>query len=124
MPWLVKTEPTSYGYDDLERDKRTVWDGVANPQAIKNLRAMSPGDQVFVYHTGDEKQVVGTAEVVRAAFPDIELEASDRLAKPVPLADLKSDAAFADSPLVKQGRLSVVPLTAAQAKVILKRGGA
>jgi len=122
MPWLVKTEPGTYSYDDLAREGKTVWDGVANPQALKNLREMKPGDLVFVYHTGDEKRVVGTAEVVRAGLPDVEIKAKSRLGSPVPLADLKTTAAFADSPLVKQGRLSVVPLTAAQAKVIETRG--
>src|SRR5438874_2114761 len=70
MPWLLKTEPGTYGYDDLERDGRAVWDGVANPVALKNLKSMAAGDRVFVYHTGGEKQVVGSAEVTRAAYPD------------------------------------------------------
>ena len=122
MPWLLKTEPGTYSYDDLEREGKTVWDGVANPQAQKNLRAMSVGDVVFVYHTGEEKRVVGRAEVVRAAFPDVQIKAGARLPRPVTLADLKATPAFADSPLIKQGRLSVVPLTAAQAKVIDTRG--
>jgi predicted RNA-binding protein with PUA-like domain len=133
MAWLVKTEPGTYSYDDLEREGRAVWDGVTNPQAVKNLGAMAVGDRVFVYHTGDEKQVVGEAEVVRAAYPDpkikgttrlmvVDLKPIRRLGKPVTLAALKEDAAFADSPLVRQGRLSVVPLTAAQVKVIEKRG--
>jgi predicted RNA-binding protein with PUA-like domain len=132
MTWLVKTEAGTYSYDDLEREGRAVWDGVTNPQALQNLKAMKPGERVFVYHTGDEKRVVGTAEVVRAAYPDpkqkndrlvvVDLKAVGRLANPVTLADLKSDAAFVDSPLVKQGRLSVVPLTAAQERVIESRG--
>lgn len=133
MAWLVKTEPGTYSYGDLEREGRAVWDGVKNPQAVKNMGAMAAGDRVFVYHTGDEKQVVGEARVVRAAYPDpkggprllvIDLEPVRRLATPVTLAALKSDAAFADSPLLRQGRLSVVPLTAAQAKVIDKRAAA
>src|SRR5690349_13151932 len=116
MSWLVKTEPSTYAYDDLERAGRAVWDGVSNPQAVKNLAAMKAGDRVFVYHTGDEKQVVGTAEVVRTAYPDpkqknerllvVDLKAGQRLGTPVTLAELKADAAFRDSPLVKQGRLS------------------
>jgi predicted RNA-binding protein with PUA-like domain len=132
MSWLLKTEPGTYGYGDLEREGRAVWDGVTNPQAVKNLAAMKAGDRVFVYHTGDEKRVVGTAEVVRTAYPDpkqknerllvVDLKVGKRLATPVTLADLKADAAFADSPLVKQGRLSVVPLTAAQTAIIEKRG--
>ena len=132
MPWLVKTEPGTYSYDDLEREGQAVWDGVSNPQAVKNLKAMAVGDRVFVYHTGDEKQVVGEAEVVRAAYPDpkgaarlsvVDLKAVRRLSRPVTLADLKADRAFADSPLVRQGRLSVVPVTEAQARVVTKRSG-
>jgi len=132
MAWLVKTEPGTYSYDDLERERRAVWDGVRNPQALKNLKAMAPGEAVFVYHTGDEKQVVGRAKVVRAAYPDpkagktlvvVDLEAAGRLKAPVSLADLKAEPAFAESPLVRQGRLSVVPLTAAQVRVLEKRGG-
>jgi predicted RNA-binding protein with PUA-like domain len=134
MAWLVKTEAGTYSYDDLEREGRAVWDGVTNPQAVKNLKSMAVGERVFVYHTGDEKRVVGAAEVVRAAYPDpkdksgrltvVELKPASRLARPVTLADLKAEATFADSPLVKQGRLSVVPLTAAQVRLIEKRGGA
>lgn len=127
MAWLVKTEPGDYSFDDLLRDKRTVWDGVSNPQALKNLRAMTAGEQVFVYHTGDERRVVGRAEVLRpAAGPDarVEIRALDRLEKPVPLADLKADGAFAESPLLRQGRLSVVPLTPAQVRALEKRGAA
>src|SRR3954467_14964784 len=108
MPWLVKTEPGTYGYDDLGRGGRAVWDGVANPVALKNLKSMAVGERVFVYHTGNEKQVVGTAEVARAAYPDpkekdarllvVDLTPSGRLPRPVTLAELKSDAAFAESP--------------------------
>jgi predicted RNA-binding protein with PUA-like domain len=134
MAWLVKTEPGTYSYEDLEREGRAVWDGVANPVAQKNLKAMAVGERVFIYHTGDEKRVVGTAEVARAAYPDpklkdgrmvvVDLKATARLGRPVTLADLKTEATFAESPLVRQGRLSVVPLTAAQVKLIEKRGGA
>jgi predicted RNA-binding protein with PUA-like domain len=134
MAWLVKTEAGTYSYDDLEREGRAVWDGVTNPQALKNLKSMAVGERVFVYHTGDEKRVVGVAEVARAAYPDpkhkdgtlvvVDLKAVSRLSRPVSLADLKGEATFADSPLVKQGRLSVVPLTTAQVRVIEKRGGA
>ena len=131
MAWLLKTEPGSYSYDDLERDGRAVWDGVTNPVALKNLKSMGEGDRVFVYHTGDEKQVVGEARVTRTAYPDpkaprlsvVDLQAVRRLPKPVTLAELKADDTFAESPLVRQGRLSVVPLTEAQERVIEKRAG-
>lgn len=131
MAWLVKTEPGSYSYEDLEREGRGVWDGVTNPVALKNLKSMAEGDRVFVYHTGDEKSVVGEAKVARAAYPDpkaprlavVDLKAVRRLPKAVTLADLKADATFAESPLVRQGRLSVVPLTEAQERVIETRGG-
>jgi predicted RNA-binding protein with PUA-like domain len=132
--WLLKTEPSAYAYDDLEREGRTTWDGVKNPVAIRNLREMKAGDRVFVYHTGDEKAVVGTARVTRAAYPDpkakgsglwvVDIEAKGRLARPVTLRDLKSLEAFAKSPLVRQGRLSVVPLTSAQVAVIEEHGKA
>ena len=124
--WLLKTEPGSYSYDDLERDKRAVWDGVTNPVALKNLRAMQPGEGVFIYHTGDEKAAVGLAEVTRAAYPDprgpklvmVDIAARGRLARALTLAEIKALPVFADSPLVRQGRLSVVPLTAEQMRVI------
>lgn len=122
--WLLKTEPSSYGYDDLERDRRTVWDGVTNPVALRNLRAMQEGDAVLVYHTGDERAVVGTARVARAPYARqakdakegwvIDLEATGRLPRAVPLSELKAMPVFAESPLVRQGRLSVVPLTKEQ----------
>jgi predicted RNA-binding protein with PUA-like domain len=126
--WLLKTEPSTYGYDDLEREGRAVWDGVANPVALRNLREMKEGDRVVVYHTGDEKAAVGLAEVVRAAYPDpkagdpklvvVDLKPKGRLAEPVSLADIKKMPLFAESPLVRQGRLSVVPLDAAQWKAL------
>ena len=126
--WLVKTEPTAYAYDDLAKAKRTVWDGVKNTMALRNLRQMKLGDRVFVYHTGDEKAVVGVAEVVRAAYPDpqasfpsqmvVDLQAVGPLPRRVTLAEIKARKEFEESPLVRQGRLSVVPLTAAQVKVI------
>lgn len=126
--WLLKTEPGDYSWDKLEKAGRARWDGVRNPAALRNLAAMKPGDRVFVYHTGDEKAVVGVAEVVRAAYPDpkypdgkllvVEVEARSRLARPVTLAEIKALAEFRDSPLVRQGRLSVVPITAPQWKAI------
>ena len=130
--WLLKTEPSAYSYDDLEREGRAVWDGVTNPVALKNLRAMKAGDEAFVYHTGDEKAVVGRARVARAAYADpkkgdarlvvVDLEPLGRLKVPVTLAEMKAMPAFADSPLARQGRLSVVPLTPPQWKAVLDRG--
>lgn len=122
--WLLKTEPSAYSYDDLERDGGAVWDGVTNAAALKNLRAMKAGEGAIVYHTGDEKAAVGVAEVVRAAYPDprtrdpklvvVDIRPLGRLKRPVTLGEIKGAKVFADSPLVRQGRLSVVPLTAAQ----------
>lgn len=127
--WLVKTEPKTYSYDDLERAGRAVWDGVANPVARRNLRAMKKGDGVVVYHTGDEKAAVGTAEVARTAYPDsktgdenavvVDLSATGRLRRSVPLSEIKSLPVFRDSPLVRQGRLSVVPLSEAQWRALV-----
>ena len=132
--WLVKTEPTSYSYADLEREETVVWDGVKNPVALRNLRAMHPGDQVLVYHTGDEKAVVGWATVISAPYTDpkkkdprlvvIDLKAHRRLPQPVTLSQIKSDKTFADLPIVRQGRLSVSPVTAAQWSRVLKLSGA
>jgi predicted RNA-binding protein with PUA-like domain len=122
--WLLKTEPSTYAYDDLERDKRATWDGVKNPVALRNLREMKEGDAALIYHTGDEKAVVGTALVARAAYPDpkakdprlvvVDLTPGGRLPRPITLAEIKQLPAFADSPLLRQGRLSVVPLTKEQ----------
>ena len=132
--WLVKSEPSTYGYDDLEREKTAVWDGVKNPVALRNLRSMHPGDQVLVYHTGDQKAVVGWATVVSAPYPDpkkgdeklvvIDLKAHRRLPRPVTLAQIKADKTFVDLPIVRQGRLSVSPVTAPQWKKILQLAGA
>jgi predicted RNA-binding protein with PUA-like domain len=132
MPaWLLKTEPSTYSFDDLSRDRKTRWDGVSNAQAQANLRTMRVGDAVVVYHSG-EKAAVGLARVTRAAFPDpgdpagkrvaVEIAAGARLAAPVPLGSLRAAGAFEGSPLLRQGRLSVVPLTAAQVKVVLRLG--
>jgi len=121
--WLVKTEPTTYSFDDLKREGVATWDGVKNPVAMKHLRAMQPGDEVFVYHTGNEKSVIGTASVVAAGDPP-KLKAQDRLGRPVTLAEIKQDKAFADSPLVRIGRLSVMPVAPAQYQKLLKLGGA
>ena len=119
MDYLLKTEPSGYSFADLERDKATVWDGVSNPVALKHLRAMTAGDRLLIYETGDHKSAVGTATVVSVDASDpknprVQIKAGTRLAKPVTLAEVKANKIFADSPLVRQGRLSVVPLATAQ----------
>lgn len=119
MDYLLKTEPTVYSFADLQRDKDTVWDGVSNPVALKNLRAMKPGERLVIYHTGDEKSAVGTATVVSVDASDmknprVKIKAGKALTNPVTLAEVKANKLFAESPLVRQGRLSVVPLNAAQ----------
>jgi len=123
MDYLLKTEPSEYSFADLQRDKTTVWDGVSNPVALKNLRAMKPGDRLVIYETGDHKSAVGTATVVSVETsdpknPQVKIKAGNALARPVTLAEVKADRLFADSPLVRQGRLSVVPLSAAQYKFL------
>jgi predicted RNA-binding protein with PUA-like domain len=130
--WLLKTEPGAYSYSDLERDGGTVWDGVKNPAALKNIRGMKVGDQVIIYHTGSERSAVGIARVTRAAYPDpsgkdprlvvVDLAPKRRLARPVSLDEIKTLASFESSPLVRQGRLSVVPLTSTQWKAFETRG--
>jgi predicted RNA-binding protein with PUA-like domain len=126
--WLLKTEPTDYSYDELEEEGRTRWDGVSNPAALKNSRAMKAGDRAFLYHTGKEKAAVGVVEIVSEAYPDpeakdprrvvVDVEPRGRLGRPVTLGEMKALPAFEGSPLVRQGRLSVVPLTADQWKTI------
>lgn len=116
--WLLKTEPSEFSWEDLVRDRRSRWDGVANPTAVRHLRAMAAGELAIVYHTGNQKQAVGIAEVVEAGdVPTVKVK--KKLAAPVPLAAIKEHPAFADSPLVKIGRLSVVPLSAAQWRALL-----
>ncbi len=121
--YLLKTEPSTYSFADLQRDKVTVWDGVTNPVALKHLREMGPGARLVIYHTGDQKAAVGTASVVSVDAADlrnpvVKIKAGKALSQPVSLAEIKADRLFADSPLVRQGRLSVVPLTAAQYKAL------
>jgi predicted RNA-binding protein with PUA-like domain len=119
MDYLLKTEPSVYSFADLQRDKATIWDGVSNPVALKNLRGMKAGDRLVIYETGDHKSAVGTAAVVSVEVadpknPQVKIKAGKALAKAVTLAEVKAQKLFADSPLVRQGRLSVVPLTAEQ----------
>ena len=118
--WILKTEPSTYSFQDLVKAKRAVWDGVSNPVALRNMREMAVGDEVIIYHTGDEKACVGFARVVKAAYPDpkqkgpklvvVDLEAGKPFARPVTLAEIKADPVFSDLALVRQGRLSVVPV--------------
>jgi predicted RNA-binding protein with PUA-like domain len=115
--YLLKTESSVYSFANLLRDQQTQWDGVTNPTAVKNLREMKPGDKLIIYHTGDEKSAVGTATVVSVTTtkkPVVEIKAGKPIAKPVTLAEIKSRKLFASSPLVRIGRLSVVPLSAEQ----------
>ena len=121
--YLLKTEPSEYSFENLQRDGATVWDGVSNPTAVKNLREMTPGTRLIIYETGDRKSAVGTATVVSVNTsdpknPKVKIKAGKALAKPVTLAEIKSNKLFADSPLVRIGRLSVVPLTSVQYKML------
>jgi predicted RNA-binding protein with PUA-like domain len=126
MPYLLKTEPSTYSFEDLQKEQTTIWDGVTNPVAVKNLRGMKSGEKLVIYHTGDEKQVVGTASVVSVddadpKNPRVKIKAGRAIAKPTTLAEIKSKALFKDSPLVRQSRLSVVPLTDAQFDFLVGR---
>lgn len=132
--WLVKTEPSTYSFDDLEREKKTVWDGVSNPTALKHLAAVKKGDTVVVYHTGDEKQAVGLATAASDAYPDPKLKDPKRpvfdlkpdraLPKPVTLAAVKADAMLQSSDLARLPRLSVMPFTEEQFERLMKLAGA
>jgi predicted RNA-binding protein with PUA-like domain len=124
MNFLLKTEPSTYSFADLQREGTTIWDGVNNPVARKNLASMKKGDKLVVYHTGDEKAVVGTATVVSVDAndpknPRVEIKVGKAVA-PVTLATIKANREFKESPLVRQGRLSVVPLTEAQFEFLTK----
>jgi len=121
MDYLLKTEPTVYSFGNLEKEKTTIWDGVTNPAAVKHLREMKAGERLVIYHTGDEKSAVGTATVVSvdvgdAKTPLVKIKVGKGIAAPKTLAEIKAQKLFADSPLVRQGRLSVVPLNEAQWK--------
>jgi predicted RNA-binding protein with PUA-like domain len=124
MKWLVKEEPEHYSFDAFVADGSTVWSGVRNPLAQRHLRDMKQGDRVFYYHTGKEKAIVGTATVTKTAYPDpkdrsgklsvVELEPAKKLPRPVTLTEIKASGKFADFPLVRMPRLSVMPVTEAQ----------
>jgi predicted RNA-binding protein with PUA-like domain len=117
--YLLKTEPSEYSFADLQRDKATVWDGISNPAAVKNLREMQPGAQLIIYESGEVRRAVGIAAVVSVNASDpknprVKIAAGKPIAHPVSLAEIKDNQLFASSPLVRQGRLSVVPLTSEQ----------
>ncbi len=119
MNYLLKTEPSVYSFGNLEKEKSTIWDGVTNPAAVKHLREMRPGERLVIYHTGDEKSAVGTASVISVDASDVKtplvkIKVGKAIAAPKTLAEIKAHKLFADSPLVRQGRLSVVPLSDAQ----------
>jgi predicted RNA-binding protein with PUA-like domain len=127
--WILKTEPSTYSFDRLVNERRAVWDGVSNALALKHIRSMAKGDQVFIYHSGDDKALVGLARVVADPYPDpkakdprlfvVDIEAGDRLARPVTLAEVKADPAFAELGLVRMSRLSVIPVPVEQWKRLL-----
>jgi predicted RNA-binding protein with PUA-like domain len=123
VDYLLKTEPSEYSFADLVRDGATIWDGITNPAAVKNLREMSPGARLIIYETGNQKSAVGTASVVSVdpsdpKNPKVNIKAGKPIAKPISLEQIKKDKRFADSPLVRQGRLSVVPLTKEQYMIL------
>jgi predicted RNA-binding protein with PUA-like domain len=125
--WLLKTEPDSYSWNDLVKDKKTVWDGVRNFQARSHMKKMEKGDTVFIYHTGEEKAIIGQAQVTKSAYPDpkdaewvvVELSPGKQLKKTVSLAQIKSDKRLSDMVLVRASRLSVQPVKAAEYDLII-----
>jgi predicted RNA-binding protein with PUA-like domain len=122
--YLLKTEPSEYSFADLSRDEATVWDGISNPAALKHLRSMRPGDRLVIYETGEVRSAVGAASVVSVqgadgTDPSVRIKAAKRLARAVPLSQIKASKLFADSPLVRQGRLSVVPLSEEQYRYLI-----
>ena len=137
--FLLKTEPGDYAYDDLVRDRRTDWNGVSNPQACAHMRKVRKGDEAFIYHTGKEKQIVGLGKILSAAYEDpdapgltaageikrpvFDIAPVRRAASPVTLAEIKADARFADFALVRQGRLSVMPVPAKLDNLLRRMAG-
>ena len=131
--WLVKTEPGDYSFEDLQREKKTRWDGVRNNLALKHIRAMKKGDEVLIYHSGKSRSAVGLARIVRGPYADpeeddeklavVDLQAGKALPDPVCLADVKADKRFAELALVRISRLSVMPVPASMWKALLKMGG-
>ena len=133
MNWLFKEEPTHYGFDELVKDGKTAWSGVKNPLAQKHLRSVKKGDRIFYYHTGDEKAIVAIAKALGDAYPDpldkagkqavVDVGPVKKLRRPVTLAEIKADPAFASFPLVRISRLSVMPVTEAEWDRIIARSG-
>lgn len=131
--WILKTEPSTYAFADLEREGQTVWDGVSNAQALIHIRTMQPGDEALIYHSGDERMAVGLARIVSAPYPDPQLDdpkrvvvdvaAGRRLSRPVTLATIKADPSFTQLGLVRQSRLSVVPANPEQWHALLHLAG-
>ena len=131
--WILKSEPSTYSFADLQREKRTVWDGIANAQALINLRKMAKGDRALIYHSGDAKALVGLARIEKAAYPDPQLDDPKRVVvdvaakRPLPrevaLGQIKADPAFAELGLVRQPRLSVVPVPETQWRRLLRMAG-
>jgi predicted RNA-binding protein with PUA-like domain len=127
--WILKTDTDTYSFDDLAREHRAIWDGVSNALALKHIRSMAKDDQVLIYHSGDEKALIGLARVASAPYPDpkqddpkmvvVDIEAGKRLPRPVSLATVKADRAFADLGLVRLSRLSVIPVSEAHWKRLL-----
>jgi predicted RNA-binding protein with PUA-like domain len=127
--WILKTDTDTYPFDQLVRERRAVWDGVTNALALKHIRSMAKGDQAFIYHSGDDKALVGLSRIVSDPYPDpkakdsklvvVDIEAGDRLARPVTLAEVKADPAFAQLGLVRMSRLSVIPVPPDQWKRLL-----
>jgi predicted RNA-binding protein with PUA-like domain len=132
--WILKTDADTYPFEQLERERRAVWDGVSNALALKHIRSMAKGDRLLIYHSGNEKALVGLARVVSDPYPDpktgdarltvVDVEAGDRLPRPVTLAAVKADPAFAELGLVRMSRLSVIPVPAEQWKRLLSMAGA
>ena len=128
--WLLKTEPTTYSYEDLIKDKKTSWDGVTNALALKHIRNMKKGDLAFIYHSGKEKQIVGISEIITNPYPDpkqkdsklviMDLKPKEKLEKPVTLTEIKSDKRFSDFALVRISRLSVMPVSDKQWRILIK----
>jgi predicted RNA-binding protein with PUA-like domain len=131
--WILKTEPSAYGFSDLVRDRRTRWEGVSNLVALKHLRSMLEGDDALIYHTGNEKSLIGLARIASAPYPDpsqkderlvvVDVEAGKALPRQVSLAEIKADPGFKDLGLVRLSRLSVVPVEPDQWKRLLAMAG-